>query len=78
MLVNEARCLKNIMLWMTSNFLLLNSGRTEVTVLVPQYLRNRVLFYQDMSTLSHKKKTPTTAFFHLCNIKNQVQKDRKK
>ena len=42
-------CLKDIKTWMTANFLLLNSDKTEVIVLGPQHLRNTLS--NDMATL---------------------------
>uniref|UniRef100_A0A3Q0QRA2 Reverse transcriptase domain-containing protein n=1 Tax=Amphilophus citrinellus TaxID=61819 RepID=A0A3Q0QRA2_AMPCI len=41
-LVKLRECLKDLMAWMTSNFLLLNSDKTEVIVLDPTNLRNLV------------------------------------
>ncbi|TWW65055.1 hypothetical protein D4764_22G0007020 [Takifugu flavidus] len=41
-LVKLQTCLKDIKSWMSSNFLLLNSGKTEVMVFGPEPLRNRL------------------------------------
>ncbi|XP_030580839.1 uncharacterized protein LOC115777144, partial [Archocentrus centrarchus] len=41
-LVKLQECLKDIKAWMTSNFLLLNSDKTEILVLGPTNLRNMV------------------------------------
>ena len=38
-LVQLQECLKNIKAWMTQNFLLLNSDKTEVVVIGPKHLR---------------------------------------
>uniref|UniRef100_A0A674MKT6 Reverse transcriptase domain-containing protein n=1 Tax=Takifugu rubripes TaxID=31033 RepID=A0A674MKT6_TAKRU len=41
-LVKLQTCLKDIKTWMSSNFLLLNSGKTEVMVFGPEPLRDRL------------------------------------
>ncbi|TWW77415.1 hypothetical protein D4764_12G0008050 [Takifugu flavidus] len=41
-LVKLQTCLKDIKSWMSSNFLLLNSGKTEVMVFGPEPLRDRL------------------------------------
>ena len=41
-LVQLQQCLKNIKAWMTQNFLLLNSDKTEVISLGPKHLRERL------------------------------------
>lgn len=41
-LVKLQACLKDIKTWMTSNFLLLNSDKTEVIALGPEHLRNKL------------------------------------
>ena len=41
-LANLQACLKDIKSWMTSNYLLLNSDKTEVIVLGPKHLRDKL------------------------------------
>ena len=41
-LVKLQTCLKDIKSWMSSNFLLLNAGKTEVMVFGPEPLRDRL------------------------------------
>ena len=78
------RCLNDIKSWMSSNFLRLNSDKTEVIVFGPKHLRNGltgftlasstavknlgVIFDQDMSFKQHINQVCKTAFFHLRNI----------
>ena len=77
-------CLKDIKDWMSTNFLLLNSDKTEVIVCGPKHLRKGldgvamassttvrnlgVIFDQDLSFKQHINQVCKTAFFHLCNI----------
>uniref|UniRef100_A0A4W6G917 Reverse transcriptase domain-containing protein n=1 Tax=Lates calcarifer TaxID=8187 RepID=A0A4W6G917_LATCA len=35
-------CLRDIKIWMTSNFLLLNSDKTEIIIIGPEHIRNKV------------------------------------
>ncbi|MEJ4486902.1 hypothetical protein SJ978_14785, partial [Enterococcus faecium] len=38
-------CIKDVKTWMTRNFLLLNSDKTEVIVIGPKHLREALLSY---------------------------------
>ncbi|XP_061586908.1 uncharacterized protein LOC133451780, partial [Cololabis saira] len=83
-LVKLQACLRDIKDWMSRNFLLLNSDKTEVIILGPEHLRKGldgvamassatvrnlgVIFDQDLSFKPYVNQVCKIAFFHLRNI----------
>ncbi|XP_061590906.1 uncharacterized protein LOC133456448 [Cololabis saira] len=83
-LVKLQACLRDIKDWMSRNFLLLNSDKTEVIILGPEHLRKGldgvamassatvknlgVVFDQDLSFKPYVNQVCKIAFFHLRNI----------
>ena len=68
-LINLQDCLKDIRSWMSSNFLLLNSDKTEVIVFGPKHLRDT--FSNQIATLDGITLTPSTTARNLGVIFDQ-------
>ncbi len=60
-------CVKNIKDWMTNNFLLLNSDKTEI-LLQKNCTQDLVILDSNLSFENHISNVTKTAFFHLRNI----------
>ncbi len=61
-------CVKNIKDWMTNNFLLLNSDKTEILLQKTLYTGSLVILDSNLSFENHISHVTKTAFFHLRNI----------